>query len=366
MYEITRNLSFCYGHRLLDHPGKCAHLHGHNGLVQVTLTSPQLDSQGMVVDFQVLRERLGKRGIMCQWLPTGNLSPAEFKSVVATFAQVFPHTMLWHSTAAILIGSRAPIQVNLDDMARRIQQPRVAQQLSTLGLDDPFSFVAELAMLDAQVREYAEGAVINNDDNLYLEFSSPLSIGKPFRSEIVQELNRFRERTSPIAEDDPRRETFRRYRRAKVLTVRAIRGLLARRADQQERAAEQLRALIRDLPAYRPAQHLLASYLAMRGERHLQMGRLEQALRDSREATTLVPDLAAAHRTLGVTLARQGHLDEAIAELERARSLEPHHWLNYDYLGKVLTRAGRQADAADALREGLRLRGGDSSDLPGI
>jgi len=316
--------------------------------------------------YRLAAERLGKRGIMCQWLPTGNLSPAEFKSVVATFAQVFPHTMLWHSTAAILIGSRAPIQVNLDDMARRIQQPRVAQQLSTLGLDDPFSFVAELAMLDAQVREYAEGAVINNDDNLYLEFSSPLSIGKPFRSEIVQELNRFRERTSPIAEDDPRRETFRRYRRAKVLTVRAIRGLLARRADQQERAAEQLRALIRDLPAYRPAQHLLASYLAMRGERHLQMGRLEQALRDSREATTLVPDRAAAHRTLGVTLARQGHLDEAIAELERARSLEPHHWLNYDYLGKVLTRAGRQADAADALREGLRLRGGDSSDLPGI
>jgi predicted Zn-dependent protease len=221
-------------------------------------------------------------------------------------------------------------------------------------------------MLDAQVRDYAEGAVINDDDNLYLEFSSPLSIGKPFRSEIAQELNRFRDRTSPLAEDDPRRETFRRYQRAKVATVRAIRGLLTRHAEQQERAAEQLRALVRDLPAYRPARIVLASYLAMRGERKLQMGRLEQALRDSREATTLVPDLAAAHRTLGVTLARQGHLDEAILELERARILEPHHWLNYDYLGKVLTRAGRQADAADALREGLRLRGGGPSDLPGI
>ena len=59
MYEISRNLSFCYGHRLIDHPGKCAHLHGHNGHVEVTLTSSQLDPQGMVVDFQVIRERLG-------------------------------------------------------------------------------------------------------------------------------------------------------------------------------------------------------------------------------------------------------------------------------------------------------------------
>jgi len=59
MYEITRSLSFCYGHRLIDHAGKCAHLHGHNGQVEVTLASSQLDAQGMVVDFQVIRQRLG-------------------------------------------------------------------------------------------------------------------------------------------------------------------------------------------------------------------------------------------------------------------------------------------------------------------
>ena len=59
MYEITRRLNFCYGHRLIDHGGKCAHLHGHNGQVEVTLGASQLDNQGMVVDFQVIRQRLG-------------------------------------------------------------------------------------------------------------------------------------------------------------------------------------------------------------------------------------------------------------------------------------------------------------------
>ena len=60
MYRLTRELFFCYGHRLLDYDGKCAHLHGHNARVVLTLESPGLDSQGMVVDFVEVRERVGR------------------------------------------------------------------------------------------------------------------------------------------------------------------------------------------------------------------------------------------------------------------------------------------------------------------
>ncbi|UCE01599.1 MAG: 6-carboxytetrahydropterin synthase [Candidatus Latescibacterota bacterium] len=59
MYQITRELAFCYGHRLLEHAGKCAHLHGHNGLAVLTLGSEHLDALGMVADFQLVRDRLG-------------------------------------------------------------------------------------------------------------------------------------------------------------------------------------------------------------------------------------------------------------------------------------------------------------------
>ena len=59
MFRVTRQLFFCYGHRLLHHPGKCAHLHGHNATAVLTLQSPTLDALGMVADFQILRERLG-------------------------------------------------------------------------------------------------------------------------------------------------------------------------------------------------------------------------------------------------------------------------------------------------------------------
>ena len=59
MYEVTRELSFCYGHRLLQYEGKCAWLHGHNGTAVLTLAAADLDALGMVADFLVIRARLG-------------------------------------------------------------------------------------------------------------------------------------------------------------------------------------------------------------------------------------------------------------------------------------------------------------------
>jgi 6-pyruvoyltetrahydropterin/6-carboxytetrahydropterin synthase len=51
MYAITKEVYFCYGHRLMNHPGKCKHLHGHSVKAAITVASATLNSQGMVCDF---------------------------------------------------------------------------------------------------------------------------------------------------------------------------------------------------------------------------------------------------------------------------------------------------------------------------
>jgi 6-pyruvoyltetrahydropterin/6-carboxytetrahydropterin synthase len=55
MFQVTREIRFCYGHRLLNYHGKCRNLHGHNGRAVLTLQSPALDALGMVVDFSHLK-----------------------------------------------------------------------------------------------------------------------------------------------------------------------------------------------------------------------------------------------------------------------------------------------------------------------
>jgi len=51
MYSVTKEIHFCYGHRLLNHQGKCRHLHGHNATAVIRLESDKLDNLGMVCDF---------------------------------------------------------------------------------------------------------------------------------------------------------------------------------------------------------------------------------------------------------------------------------------------------------------------------
>ena len=59
MFSVTREITFCYGHRLLDYDGKCRYLHGHNGKAVITLAAHTLDRLGMVMDFTRLKREVG-------------------------------------------------------------------------------------------------------------------------------------------------------------------------------------------------------------------------------------------------------------------------------------------------------------------
>jgi 6-pyruvoyltetrahydropterin/6-carboxytetrahydropterin synthase len=60
MYRVTREIAFCYGHRLLNYDGKCRHLHGHNGKVVLTFEAAALDKLGMVLDFSQIKQIVNK------------------------------------------------------------------------------------------------------------------------------------------------------------------------------------------------------------------------------------------------------------------------------------------------------------------
>lgn len=50
------------GHRVVNHEGKCQHLHGHNYRVHFTIEASYLDEVGRVLDFGIIKSEL------CQWL----------------------------------------------------------------------------------------------------------------------------------------------------------------------------------------------------------------------------------------------------------------------------------------------------------
>jgi len=64
MYSVTKRIDFCYGHRLVDHDGKCRHPHGHNAVVEIEVRSDTLDSRNMVRDFSEIK------GAVKDWIDT--------------------------------------------------------------------------------------------------------------------------------------------------------------------------------------------------------------------------------------------------------------------------------------------------------
>ncbi len=62
MYRVTRQIDFCYGHRLLNYEGKCRWLHGHNGRAIIVIEASKLDHRGMVMDFSDIKD------VMKEWI----------------------------------------------------------------------------------------------------------------------------------------------------------------------------------------------------------------------------------------------------------------------------------------------------------
>jgi 6-pyruvoyltetrahydropterin/6-carboxytetrahydropterin synthase len=57
--QAIRKIHFCSGHRVLRHESKCANLHGHNYIAWFYAEADQLDALGRVIDFSVLKEKIG-------------------------------------------------------------------------------------------------------------------------------------------------------------------------------------------------------------------------------------------------------------------------------------------------------------------
>jgi 6-pyruvoyltetrahydropterin/6-carboxytetrahydropterin synthase len=60
--RVTRYHDISCGHRVYQHEGACANLHGHNYRIHFHCEADHLDELGRVIDFSVIKKQL------CMWL----------------------------------------------------------------------------------------------------------------------------------------------------------------------------------------------------------------------------------------------------------------------------------------------------------
>ena len=59
MIVCTRRLEWDAMHRIPNHESKCSAFHGHRYVAEITCVAEQLDSLGRIVDFGVIKQRVG-------------------------------------------------------------------------------------------------------------------------------------------------------------------------------------------------------------------------------------------------------------------------------------------------------------------
>jgi spermidine synthase len=216
--------------------------------------------------FKIASEHLLPGGIMCQWLPIYELSADDLKSVLKTFSQNFKYSMVWLTQYdAEIIGSDDPILIDEEKLQNRIEFPAIAHNLRSVMMDSSTDFLSYFIMGTQGAVAFGRDGIVNTDDNLYLEFSTPLSLGENVMGINVASLARYRESILPylVPARDPavRQEQEMRwtaYREAGALAdyVHALFLSGSQEAEFKSRLAE----LESKYPSFSPGRFIRMEY----------------------------------------------------------------------------------------------------------
>jgi spermidine synthase len=144
----------------------------------ITLEPPPPSAAGVVnlysSDFYVLaRARLRPGGIVAQWLPLPTQNDEDTRSLVRSFLDVFPHASLWTTELheMLLLGSLAPVDLDVPRIIERFNQTEVAAALREVGIASPEALLATWVTDRAGLERYAGDAPSVTDDRPRIEYA---------------------------------------------------------------------------------------------------------------------------------------------------------------------------------------------------
>jgi spermidine synthase len=144
----------------------------------ITLEPPPPSAAGVVnlysTDFyRLAASRLEKGGMVAQWLPLPTQNEDDTRALIQSFIQVFPYAALWttelHET--MLVGSAAPLELDVPRIRERFAQPSVAAALREVGIASPAALLATWVTDRAGLAYYVADTPPVTDDAPRIEYA---------------------------------------------------------------------------------------------------------------------------------------------------------------------------------------------------
>ena len=134
---------------------------------------------------QLCQERLTPGGIVTQWVPLYETTLDVVQSEMATFFEVFPDGTVWSNLQedygydVILLGQNGETIIDTDELQLRLDRSDhrpVVESLRAVMLDTSLSLLATYAGRAADLKPWLEGAEINYDRSLRLQYLAGMGL----------------------------------------------------------------------------------------------------------------------------------------------------------------------------------------------
>jgi spermidine synthase len=152
--------------------------------------------------FELVKEHLNPGGVVTQWVPLYESSEEVVKSEIATFFEVFPNGSVWANELngggydVFLLGQQEPAKIDVDAMQARLDRPdyaRVVESLREVGLGSALELLSTYAGQDQDLKPWLQGAEINRDGNLRLQYMAGLAVNDNQEQTIYTDMLKYRQ-----------------------------------------------------------------------------------------------------------------------------------------------------------------------------
>ncbi len=127
--------------------------------------------------YETIRSRLRPGGIVVQWMPMYNISPASFDAAFRTFTKVFPHATFWYVRGhGLFVATDTPFSVDCRNLTDDFFNLDVKSDFASVEIGSPEELMGFLLMDQTHIEEYLQrnsNEQIVTDDNAYLEYQTP-------------------------------------------------------------------------------------------------------------------------------------------------------------------------------------------------
>ena len=297
--------------------------------------------------YQLCKSRLNPGGFVSQWAPLTGMTLPEFKTILRTFSEEFPHASLWFvqptsylaGTNAILLGGQERLAIDTDRFLAVGQRPAVARDLAEEGVDDPIQLLDGFIMEGGTLKRFAGQEVpLNTDDHPVLEYGPVVNHYERVLEALATVRSSVRPHCRPPTSETDRQAFFAKLHRQFLVSQLGIRGDLAHLRGDHNRAIGSYGAAFLIDPQNR---------VIVQEYNHVQFKGNYQLLSTLGRASSWRPDEV--HRFLRIMF----HRDALDAVLWTGRQYQRAGWLDAARVQyrQVLAMDPQNGEAAASLRE---------------